>query len=110
VDSTAREDLPIATAWTCLCLDPPYARALARVTVTFPSLPARPQFACWIDARRHRPLLQAIADQRRLLIFATKPPLAALTAPAVLLGLPALTLTFEPDLQIVQELLVQLGT
>jgi hypothetical protein len=66
LEGTGREDLPIETAWTCLCLDPPYATALARVTVTFPSLPARPQFACWIDARQHRPLLLAIADQRRL--------------------------------------------
>src|SRR5690349_8194518 len=62
-----------------------------------------------LDARQQPPLLQAIADQRRLLIFATKPPLAALTHPAVLLELPALTLTFEPDLQIVQEMLGQLG-
>jgi hypothetical protein len=66
LDGTAREDLPIETAWTCLCLAAPYATALARVAVTFPSLPARPQFACWIDARQHRPLLLAIADQRRL--------------------------------------------
>jgi hypothetical protein len=106
---TGGEDLPIQTAWTCLCLDPPYTTALARVTVTFPSLSARPQFACWIDARKHRPVLQAIADQRRLLIFATKPPLPALMNPGGLLGLPALKLTFEPDLQIVQELLGQLG-
>jgi hypothetical protein len=108
LDGMAREDLPIETAWTCLCLDAPYATALARVTVTFPSLPARPQFACWIDARKHRQLLQQIADQRRLLIFATKPPLPALMVPAALVALPGLTLTFEPALQIVQELLMQL--
>jgi hypothetical protein len=108
-NGTAQEDLPIETAWTCLCLNPPYATALARVTVAFPSLPTRPHFACWIDARQHRPLLQQIADQRRLLIFATKPPLPALMNPAALIALPALTLTFEPDLQIVDELLGQLG-
>jgi hypothetical protein len=109
LEGTGREDLPIETAWTCLCLDPPYRTALARLTVTFPSLPARPQFACWIDANKHRHLLQQIADQRRLLIFATKPPLPVLRAPDALVALPAITLTFEPDLQIVQELLGQLG-
>src|SRR5437868_6145855 len=46
--STAREEVDIATAWTCLLFDPPYPTALARVTITFQGLPGNPQFAFWI--------------------------------------------------------------
>jgi hypothetical protein len=105
LDGTDRECVAIAAAWTCLLFDPPYPTALARVTITFQDLPGTPPVAFWIDARRHRRLLQPIVQHRRLIIFATKPPLAALSDPELLAALPEISLTFEPDLKIVQELL-----
>jgi hypothetical protein len=53
-DGSIRQDVDIATAWTCLLFDPPHTTALARVTVTFQSLPDNPKFAFWIDACKHR--------------------------------------------------------
>lgn len=107
-DGSVRQNVDIATAWTCLLFDPPYPTALARVTITFRGLPNNPQFAFWIDARKHGRLLQHIVQQRRLMIFATKPPIEALSNPELLAAIPGITITFEPDLQIVQELLEQM--
>jgi hypothetical protein len=109
-DGTARADIAIAAAWTCLLFDPPYPTALARVTITFQDLPGTPPVAFWIDARRHRRLLQQIVQHQRLIIFATRPPLAALSNPERLAALPGISLTFEPDLRIVQELLDEMRT
>ena len=107
-DGSERQDVTITTAWTCLLFDPPYPTALARVTITFQALPGTPQFAFWIDARKHHRLLQQIVQHRRLMIFAAKPPLDMLTDPALLAQLPGISITFEPDLQIVRELLEQM--
>jgi hypothetical protein len=109
-DGTDRADIAIATAWTCLRFDRPYPTALARVTITFQDLPGTPSVAFWIDARRHRRLLQPMVQHRRLMIFATKPLLAALSDPERLAALAGISLTFEPDLRVVQELLDEMGT
>jgi len=60
------------------------------------------------DARKHHRLLQQIVQHRRLMIFATKPPIEALSNPEVLTTIPGISSIFEPDLPIVQELLDEL--
>lgn len=98
-------DVPVQTAWQCLCLTPPYHTALARLQIRWVGLPGAPELGLWCAAREHVGLLRAIVTHRRVMITPRAPPPAMLDDPRALAQLPGILLEFDSGLEIVQALL-----